>query len=129
MRKQISKLIRTKCNLCYRKEAKDFPCLLLKDRHPGIENCIGPFQNHDEHQKIMHEIFEMDKNPEADIDRAIGDAMKSRYERNKKLFDEETNEDDKKGNTSLSPAEKRRRGGSSHAKAQPKLPNLWEKSS
>ena len=96
MRKRISKLIRTKCNLCYRREATDFPCLLLKDRHPGIENCIGPFQNHDEHQRIMHEIFQLDKKPAVDIDRAIGDAMKGRYERNKKLFDKETNEDDGK---------------------------------
>ena len=100
MRKRIAKLIRTKCSLCYRKDSNDFPCLILKDHHPGIENCVGPFKDHDEHQRIVQEIFGLEKKPEPDIDRAISDALINRYELNKKIIDTEPKERKKKPKTS-----------------------------
>ena len=81
-------LIITKCNLCFRKDANQDRCLLVKERHPGIELCLGPFKDQEDRLKKLHEDFEREKKPRPDFKRIAKDAMLNRYQRNKKQFDE-----------------------------------------
>jgi hypothetical protein len=83
-------LIKTKCNLCFRKDAKVDGCLLFKERHAGIENCLGPFKDQEDRAKKLSEDFARDEK-HADLDRAIWEVMKSNFERKKKLFDDRAN--------------------------------------
>jgi hypothetical protein len=85
---KIQKLIRTKCNLCFRKDSEDDNCMLCSSKHDGIELCLGPFENQEDRTKKIKEDFEKEKKPKADLDRAAREVMLNKYLRNKKPFDE-----------------------------------------
>ena len=84
---KFQKIIKTKCNLCFRKGAKVDGCLLFKEKHAGIELCLGPFKDQEDRMKKLREDFAREEK-HADLDRAARDVMLNRYLRNKKLFDD-----------------------------------------
>jgi hypothetical protein len=87
MKEKTDILIETKCNLCFRKGAEIDGCQLFKERHAGIELCLGPFKDQGDRMKKLREDFAREEK-HADLERAAWDVMLNRYLRNKKLFDE-----------------------------------------
>jgi hypothetical protein len=84
---KFKQIIKTKCNICFRKDSEDDNCMLYSSKHEGIELCLGPFTDQEERTKKINEDFEREEK-EADIDKAVRDVAMSRYKRNKKLFDD-----------------------------------------
>ena len=82
------KSIIQKCSHCFRKNAGVDGCLLLKERHAGVELCLGPFENQEDRMKKLREDFEREKKPKADLDKAVREVVLKNYLRNKKLFDD-----------------------------------------
>jgi len=80
-------LIKTKCNLCFRKETKKDSCMLFSSKHVGIELCLGHFKDQEDRMKKVREEFEKEDKPKVNMDRAIREAVKNTYLRNKRLFD------------------------------------------
>jgi len=61
--------------------------MLFKERHPGIENCLGPFKNpEDRMQKIREDFYSEKKH--ADLDRVARDIALNAFKRKIKVFDE-----------------------------------------
>lgn len=85
---KFKKLITTKCNLCFRKDAKIDGCLLFKEKHAGIELCLGPFKDQEDRLRKIREDNEEEKK-QADMDRVMWEVMKNTYERKKKQFDDQ----------------------------------------
>lgn len=81
------KFIIQKCFRCFRKDAVVDGCLLFKEKHAGIELCLGPFKNQEDRTQKIKEDFEKERK-KVDIDRAVRDVAMNRYLRNKKLFDD-----------------------------------------
>jgi len=84
---RFQKLIKTKCNLCFRKDSEDDNCMLYSSKHAGIEFCLGPFKDQEDRLQKVKEDFEREKKPKADLDRAIREVVLKNYLRKKKLFD------------------------------------------
>jgi hypothetical protein len=84
---KFQQLIKTKCNLCFRKDSPEDPCALYSSHHAGIELCLGPFKDQEDRLQKVREDFERESKAKADWDRIIRDVMLKRYERNKKPFD------------------------------------------
>jgi hypothetical protein len=54
---KFQKLIKTKCNLCFRKDSEEDRCMLYSSKHNGIEICLGPFmEQEDRTQKIKKDF-------------------------------------------------------------------------
>ncbi len=85
---KFQQLIKTKCNLCFRKESLEDACMLYSSKHAGIELCLGPFKDQEERLPKFREDFQRERKAKADWGRIIRDVMLKRYERNKKPFDE-----------------------------------------
>jgi hypothetical protein len=85
---KFQQLIKTKCNLCFRKDSTEDPCALYSSRHSGIELCLGPFKDQEDRSQKVREDSERESKAKPDWDRIIRDVMLKRYERNKKPFDE-----------------------------------------
>jgi hypothetical protein len=84
----LESIINRKCSRCFRRDAEQDSCLLVRDRHPGIELCLGPFKDQADRLRKLREDFEQEKKPEADLDRAIRVVLVKDYLRKKKLFDD-----------------------------------------
>jgi hypothetical protein len=84
----FQKLIKTKCNLCFRKDSPDDGCMLYSSKHAGIELRLGPFKDQEDRLQKVREDSERYRKPKPDWGRIIRDAKLNRYARNKKLFDE-----------------------------------------
>jgi hypothetical protein len=84
---KFQQLIKTKCNLCFRKDSPDDGCMLYSSKHAGIKLCLGPFKDPEERLQKVREDFERERKAKADWGRIIRDVMLKRYERNKKPFD------------------------------------------
>jgi hypothetical protein len=84
---KFQKLIETKCNLCFRKDAEEDGCMLFSERHPGIELCLGPFKDQEDRTRKIREDFEKEEKPKPDLDSIARDVVLNTYLRNKKLFD------------------------------------------
>ena len=80
-------IINTKCNLCFRRDAVIDGCMLFKERHPGIELCLGPFKDQEDRTRKIREDFAREEK-HADLDRAAREVVLNKYLRNKKLFDD-----------------------------------------
>lgn len=85
---KFQKLIRTKCNLCFKKDAEEDACMLFSSKHAGIELCLGPFKDEGDRLKKVREDFEKEHKLKVDRDKAIREGAKNTYLRNKKLFDD-----------------------------------------
>ena len=82
--------IEKKCSSCFRRDAVVDGCLLFKEKHAGIELCLGPFKDQEDRlQKVSEDSERERKKAKPSWDRIVWDAMLNRYERNKKLFDDE----------------------------------------
>jgi hypothetical protein len=85
---KFQQLIKTKCNLCFRKDSPEDPCALYSSKHAGIELCLGPFKDQEDRLQKVREDYERERKAKADMKKVIRDAMLGRYVRNKKPFDE-----------------------------------------
>lgn len=81
------KSIIQKCSQCFRKDAVVDGCLLFKERHAGIELCLGPFKDQEDRTQKIKEDFEKEKK-KADLDRAVREVVLKDYQRKKKLFED-----------------------------------------
>lgn len=80
-------IIKTKCDLCFRKDSEEDRCMLFSSKHSGIELCLGPFSDEkDRTRKIREDSTSEEK--KADLDRAVRDIVLNRYLRKKKLFED-----------------------------------------
>jgi len=80
-------IIKTKCNLCFRRNALVDGCLLYKEKHAGLDMCLGPFRDQEDRMRKIREDFAHEEK-HADLDRAAWEVVLNRYLRNKKLFDD-----------------------------------------
>jgi hypothetical protein len=62
--------------------------MLFSSKHAGIELCSGHFQEQEDRMKKIREDFEKERRRKVKMDRAIREAVKNIYFRNKKLFDD-----------------------------------------
>jgi|WetSurMetagenome_2_1015567.scaffolds.fasta_scaffold192056_2 hypothetical protein len=85
---KFQQLIKTKCNLCFRKDSPEDACMLYTSNHAGIELCLGPFKDQEDRLRKVREDSERERKAKPDWDRIVRDVMLKRYERNKKPFDE-----------------------------------------
>jgi hypothetical protein len=80
--------IEKKCFSCFRRDAVVDGCLLFKEKHAGIELCLGPFKDQEDRLQKVREDSERERKAKPDWDRIVRDARLNRYFRNKKPFDE-----------------------------------------
>jgi len=83
-RRRQSSLIKSKCNVCFRKDE----CLLFKERHSGMEFCLGPFDSQEDRTKKITEDFEREKK-QADLDRIAWEVVLNNYLRNVESLNKE----------------------------------------
>jgi len=50
-------VVKEKCSKCFRKDAVVDGCLLFKERHAGIELCLGPFNDQDDRTQKIRQDF------------------------------------------------------------------------
>jgi hypothetical protein len=81
--------IEKKCSSCFRRDAVVDGCLLFKEKHAGLEMCLGPFKDQEDRLQKVNEDFVRERKAKADWSKILRDAGLNRYLRNKKLFDEE----------------------------------------
>jgi hypothetical protein len=86
--KKFHSIVKSKCNLCFRKDSVEDSCMLYSSKHIGIEDCLGSFKDQEERIRKVEEDFEKEERPKVDMDRAIREAVKNTYLRNKEIFDE-----------------------------------------
>lgn len=84
---KFQQLIKTKCNHCFRKDSREDRCMLVIEKHAGIELCLGPFEDQEDRIKKIREDFEKEEKPKADLDKAKREVLLKAYLRKKKLFD------------------------------------------
>jgi hypothetical protein len=89
---KFQKLIKTKCNLCFRKDSREDACMLFSSKHAGINICLGPFKEQEDRMNKVKEDFEKERKQKVDIDKAVREARintkLNTYRKNKRLFDD-----------------------------------------
>lgn len=83
---KFKSLIKTKCNLCFRKDAKVDSCLLFKEKLIGIENCIGPFKSQEDRMKKIRKELAAEKRKAFDGRRYTSQQQLDLYGYNRALF-------------------------------------------
>jgi hypothetical protein len=84
---KFQKIIKTKCNLCFRRDLEENSCMLYSSKHSGVELCLGPFKDQEDRLKKKREDDEKEKK-QADMDRVRWEVMINDFERKKKPYDD-----------------------------------------
>lgn len=61
--------------------------MLFKEKHAGIENCLGPFKDQQDRMQKIREDFDSERK-HADLNRVVRDIALNAFKRKKKLFDD-----------------------------------------
>jgi hypothetical protein len=75
-----------KCPTCFRKDE----CWLLRDKHAGIELCLGPFKDQEDLLRKLKEDREEEAKPKADIAGLVRKSRQFQYWLNKVIFESES---------------------------------------
>ncbi len=62
--KKYQTLINQKCSYCFRKDE----CWLLRDKHAGLELCLGPFKDQEDRLNKIKGDREKQSKPKADLE-------------------------------------------------------------